>query len=162
LNAAFLAGGDLRKAAYAHWLAGDLAGADKTFDRYLDFRAKMKDSTVEWQHAAWEFSTGRKDRAIARLQKSPFPQAPVQVRVWQGDVKPPSDLDRLKQVYEATPPPADGLYRTLYAEALAARGNKDDAKKLAARWPLPDSAGDLALQSLVFPKYVALRRILGL
>jgi tetratricopeptide (TPR) repeat protein len=162
LNAAFLAGGDLRKAAYAHWLAGDLAGADKQFARYLDFRAKLKDATIEWQHAQWDYVTGRMDQAIARLQKSPLPQASVEIRVWRGDMKLPTDLDALKRAYESSEPSADGLFRTLYAEALLANGKKDDAKKLAARWPLPDNAGDPVLQSLVFPKYIALRRILGL
>jgi tetratricopeptide (TPR) repeat protein len=162
LNAAFLSGGDLRKAAYAHWLAGDLAGADKLFARYLDFRAKLKDPSVEGQHAAWEYATGRKDQAIAILQKSPSPQAMEQVRVWRGEAKLASDLDQLKKAYEASQPPGDGLFRTLYAEALAAHGEKDEAKKLAARWPLPDNAGPPVLQALVFPKYLALRRMLSL
>jgi tetratricopeptide (TPR) repeat protein len=162
LNAAFLAGADLRKAAYAHWLAGDLPGADKLFDRFLDFRARLKDPGVEWEHAAWEFATGRKDPAIARVEKMASPQASVELRVWRGDVKLPSDLDQLKKAYESAQPAGDGLFRTLYAEALVAHGNKDEAKKLAARWPLPDNAGDPVLQSLVFPKYLALRRILGL
>lgn len=162
LNPALAGGGDLRKAAYAHWLAGDLPGADKIYSAYLDFRAKMKDPSVEWQHAAWEFSTGRKDQAIARMQKSGLPQAQVQIRVWQGDVKLPSDANELKKAYEASQPASDGLYRTLYAEALAVGGNKDEAKKIAARWPLPDNTGEPVLQSLVFPKYVPLRRILGL
>jgi tetratricopeptide (TPR) repeat protein len=161
-NAAFLTGGDLRKAAYARWLAGSLGEADKIYARYLDFRAQLKDPTVEWQHAQWEYTTGGKDQAIARLQKSPTPQAAVQIRVWNGDMKLPSDLAQLKKAYEAAEPSTDGLYRTLYAEALFANGNKDEAKKLAARWPLPDNAGDPVLHSLVFPKYLALRRILGL
>jgi Flp pilus assembly protein TadD len=162
LNAALLAGADLRKAAYAHWLAGDLAGADKLFARYLDVRVKLKDPSVEWQHATWEYSTGRKDQALARLQKIATPQAAVEARIWRGDMKLPSDLAELKRAYLATEPSTDGLFRTLYAEALFANGDKDEAKKLAVRWPLPDSAGDPALQSLVFPKYLALRRILGL
>jgi tetratricopeptide (TPR) repeat protein len=162
LNAAFLVGEDLRKAAYAHWLAHDLAGADKLFDRYLSFRAQLKDPTLEWQHAQWEYSTGRTEQAIARLQKSPLPQAAIQVRVWRGEIKVPLNLDQLKKAYESSQPSADGLFRTLYAEALLASGSKDEAKKLAARWPLPDNAGDPALHSLVFPKYLALRRILGL
>jgi tetratricopeptide (TPR) repeat protein len=161
LNAAFLSGGDLRKAAYAHWLTGDLPGADKLFGRYLDFRGKLKDPLLEWQLASWEFATGRKDQAIARLEKSPFPQAAIQLRVWRGEIKLPN-ADVLKKAYDASQPSADGLYRTLYAEALAARGNKDEAKKLAVRWPLPDSSGEPFLQSLVFPKFIALRRILGL
>lgn len=162
LNAAFLGGGDLRKAAYAHWLSGDLAGADKRFARYLDFRVKLKDPTVESQHAAWEFITGRKDQALSALQKSPSPQAVEQLRVWRGEVKLPADLDQLKKTYEASQPASDGLFRTLYAEALVARGDKGEAKKLIARWPLPDNAGPPVLQSLVFPKYLALRRMLSL
>jgi hypothetical protein len=74
----------------------------------------------------------------------------------------PADLDQLKRLYEASQPGADGFYRTIYAEALLANGKKDEAKKLAARWPLPDNAGEPIIQSLVFPKYIALRRILGL
>jgi tetratricopeptide (TPR) repeat protein len=160
LNAALLSGGDLRKAAYAHWLAGDLPGADKLFERYLEFRAKLNDPSLEWQHASWEFSTGRGEQAIARLQKSPTPQNKVQLQVWQGAVH--LGLDRLKLAYEGTQPSADGFYRTFYADELLRQGKKEEAKKLAARWPLPDSAGDAVLQSLVFPKYVELRRILGL
>ena len=60
------------------------AGADKIFTSYLDFRAKLKDPTIEWQHAQWEYATGRKDQAVARLLKSPSPQAAVQIRVWRG------------------------------------------------------------------------------
>ena len=162
LNAALLSGDDLRKAAYAHWLAGDLPGADQVFHRYLEFRAKLKDPSVESQQAVWEYITGRQDQAIALLQKSPSPQAAVEMRIWRAEVKLPQELDRWKQLYETSQPASDGLYRVLYAEALVAHGDKDAAKKLAMRWPLPDSAGDLLLQSLVFPKYIALRRILGL
>lgn len=161
-NAAFLTGGDLRKAAYAHWLAGDLAGADKLFARYLDFRAKLKDRAVEWEHAQWEYSTGRTDQAIARLEKSPSPQGTMEIRVWRGEAKLPSDVNQLKKAYEGTQPASDGFYRTLYAQALLDSGDKDEAKKIAARWPLPDNAGEPVLTSLVFPKYLALRRILGL
>jgi len=71
-------------------------------------------------------------------------------------------LDQLKQGYEATLPAADGFYRTFYAEELLRQGKREEAKKLAARWPLPDSADEPVFQSLVFPKYIELRRILGL
>jgi Flp pilus assembly protein TadD len=162
LNPALTSGGDLRKAAYAHWLAGDLRGADELFQKYLDFRARLHDPSLEWEHANWEYATGRKDQAVARLKKLASPQVALELRIWQGDLKLPPDLDRLKQSYYAAQPSTDGLFRTLYAEALLAGGEREAAKKLAARWPLPDSVGDPVLQSLVFPKYVALRRILGL
>jgi len=163
LNAALTAGGDLRKAAYAHWLVSDLPGADKIFDRYLEFRARMKDPSIEWEHASWEYATGRKDQAIARLQKSRSPQDVVQLRVWNGQFEMRfKDPSQLKQGYEATPPASDGFYRTFYADELLRQGNKEETKKLVARWPLPDSAGEPVLQSLVFPKFIELRRILGL
>ncbi|HVO97701.1 MAG TPA: hypothetical protein VMT15_06520 [Bryobacteraceae bacterium] len=162
IDAAFLSGEDLRKAAYAHWLAGDLAGADAEFQKFLEFRAKLHDGTIEWQHAGWEYATGRTAQALARLAKSSPPQSIVQAHVWRGEINLPSDLDQLKKAYESSVPTADGLYRTLYAEALAAQGHRDEARKLAVRWPLPESAGEPVLQSLVFPKYVALRRILSL
>jgi Flp pilus assembly protein TadD len=163
LNAALAAGGDLRKAAYAHWLAGDLPGADKIFDRYLDFRAKLKDPSVKWQHASWEFATGRKDQAIARLQKSTFPQKEVQLSVWTKPFEMQVHDATLEQLYKASQPPADGFYRTFYAEELLNRGEREEAKKLLVRWPLPDSGADqVVLQSLLFPKFIELRRILGL
>jgi hypothetical protein len=162
VNAALLAGGDIRKAAFAHWLAGDLAGGDKLFDRYLDFRTKLKDPAIDFERAAWQFVTGRKDQAVALLEKSSFPKAQIQIRVWRDETKIPSDVGPLKRAYEGSPPTADGLYRVLYAEALVANGDREEAKKIVARWPLPDNAGEPLLQSLVFPKYVALRRILGL
>jgi tetratricopeptide (TPR) repeat protein len=157
---------DFRKAAYAHWLGGDLPGADKIFLQYLKAIAKGPlhgGAFPAWQMASWDFTTGRMEKAVADLpSKSAFPQAVDQLRVWRGEMKLPTDLDELKKAYESSQPASDGLYRTLYAEALLANGRKDEAKKLAARWPLPDNAGDPVLQSLVFPKYIALRRILGL
>jgi Flp pilus assembly protein TadD len=162
LNAAFEAGADLRKAAYAHWMTGDLPGADKVFARFLDMRLKLKDPSIALERAAWLYATGRADQAIAAVAALKLPQAVVQARVWRGDVKLPSDPAQLKRAYDSSQPASDGLFRTLYAQALFDQGNKDEAKKIAARWPLPDNAGDPVLQSLVFPKYLALRRMLGL
>jgi tetratricopeptide (TPR) repeat protein len=162
LNAAFLSGGDLRKAAYARWLSGDLPGADAIFAKYADFKTKLHDPALEWERAQWLYCTMRKDAALAQLAKSPPPQSVVQAKVWRGEIKLPSDPAQWKKAYEATNPTADGLFRALYAEALAAAGNREEAKKLVARWPLPDNAGDAVLQSLVFPKFIALRRMLNL
>jgi Flp pilus assembly protein TadD len=162
LNPVMITGGDLRKAAYARWLAGDLPGADQIFERYLDFRAKLRDPSIEWQHGSWEYATGRKDQAIARLQESPSPQNKLQLSVWTGPFALRLDRAQLKQLYETAPPSGDGFYRTFYVEELLRQGDRDEAKKLAARWPLPDSVGEPVVQCLVFPKYIALRRILGL
>ena len=163
LNPALAGGGDLRKAAYAHWLAGDLPGADKVFDRFLDFRAKLKDPAIEWEYASWQYATGRKEEAIARLQKSSFPNKDRQLSVWTKPFKMHVYDAGLEGAYRTAQPAADGFYRTFYAEELLNRGDRDAAKKLLALWPLPDSGSDEpVLQSLLFPKYIELRRILGL
>ena len=58
-------------------------------------------------------------------------------------------------------PAADGLPRTLYAGALAQAGRADEARALLRLWPLPDSPGDPVLQSLLYPKFLELRKSLG-
>src|SRR5260221_9116995 len=60
-------GVDLSKAAYAHWLGGDLPGADKVFEDFLRYRSEHQDQTVLWRHAVWEYGTGRSAQAISRL-----------------------------------------------------------------------------------------------
>jgi hypothetical protein len=84
--------------------------------------------------------------------------ARAQLAVWKDPSKLPQDLAALKQAYERTPPAVDGLPRVLYAAALAKAGQKDEAKKLIALWPLPGAESDPLLQSLVFPKYLELKR----
>ncbi len=71
-NHAFLAGTDLFKAAYAHWLGGDLKGADELMKRYLDTR--RNDPLRAWREASWDYATGRRDQAVATLRKSPDAQ----------------------------------------------------------------------------------------
>lgn len=66
-NVAFLAGQDLEKAAFARWIQGDSAGAEKLFQRFLDFRRKVKDSLVEWRLADFEYMSGNRKQAIERL-----------------------------------------------------------------------------------------------
>ncbi|MBZ5677867.1 MAG: hypothetical protein LAP61_26770 [Acidobacteriia bacterium] len=160
-SSALLAGGDLLKAAYAHWLQGDLPGADKLFFRYLAFRTEQKDVLVPWRQAVWEYSTGRRDAAVARLSSVTGPAANIaaaQLALWKDPSKLPQDPAALKQAYERTPPAADGLARVLYAGALAKAGQKDEARKLIALWPLPGLDSDPLLQSFVFPKYLELKQ----
>jgi tetratricopeptide (TPR) repeat protein len=163
-NASLLGGGDLLKAAYAHWLGGDLAGADQLSARYLQFRTQAQDKLVPWRAATWLFSTGRADRARAGLEStlpSADPQlaalARKQLEVWNSPFQLSKDLAVLKRAYDSTPPAADGLARTFYATALFETGDKDHARSLVAQWPLPESAGDPVLQAFLFPKFLALR-----
>jgi hypothetical protein len=160
-SSALLGGGDLLKAAYSHWLQGDLPGADKLFFRYLTFRTEQKDVLVPWRQAVWEYSTGRPEAAVARLSTVAGPAANIagaQLAVWKDPSKLPQDSAALKQAYERTPPAADGITRVLYAAALAKAGQKDEARKLIALWPLPGLENDPLLQSFVFPKYLELKR----
>jgi len=166
-SSAMLGGGDLLKAAYSRWLEGDLPGADKLFSQYAAFRTAQKDPLVDWRQAVWEYSTGRTDAAIARLSNmarlsnvtgAAANVAAAQLALWKDPSKLPQDPAALKQAYERTPPTADGIPRVLYAAALARAGQKDEARKLLALWPLPGAESDPLLQSFVFPKYLELRR----
>jgi len=160
-SSALLGGGDLLKAAYAHWLQGDLPGADKLFFRYLTFRTEQKDVLVPWRQAVWEYSTGRPDAAVARLSSVTGPAANVvaaELALWKDPSKLPQDPAALKQAYERTPPTGDGIPRVLYAAALVKSGKKDEARKLIALWPLPGLDSDPLLQSFVFPKYLELKQ----
>jgi tetratricopeptide (TPR) repeat protein len=160
-NPSFLGGADLLKAAYARWLAGDLVSADASMKSYLEFRAKLHDPLIVWREASWDFTTGRGEQAIAKLQNAPPNQkdlAEKQTAVWRGTVPMPNDLTALHQSYEQTEPASDGEARTFYAAALFAAGRKEEARALVALWPLPDSAGDPLFQSLVYPEFIELRK----
>jgi hypothetical protein len=80
----FLAGGDLYKAAWAQALSGDLAGADRTFGRFIVARQTARDPLVVLREAEWEFTTGRRRQAIARAMPlaAGNPIAAAQVSVW--------------------------------------------------------------------------------
>jgi tetratricopeptide (TPR) repeat protein len=172
---AFMDGVALMKAAYAHWLAarvlsptnpgGDLAGADAILRRYLDSRARSNDPSVTWRESQWLYATGRPRGAVAKLASAPDSQKALldrQLAVWRGEIRPPTDLAELKAIYDSTNPAADGLIRVIYASALLGEGKKDQARALLERWPLPESAGDPQLQSLVFPEFLELRSKLGI
>jgi tetratricopeptide (TPR) repeat protein len=161
----FLAGSTLMKAAYAHWLGGDLAGADAIFQRYRDDRVNQKDAAAPWREATWLYATGRREQASAKLMEASadLPQlVQRQLAVWRGDVQAPQDPSTLKKLYDSAVPPNDGEFRTFYAAALAAAGNKGQATALLQRWPLPESGGDPLFQSLVYPEFMELRRQLGI
>jgi Flp pilus assembly protein TadD len=160
-NSALLGGADLLKAAYSHWMQGDVPGADKVFLQYMAFRDQQKDPLVAWRQAVWEYSTGRMEAAIMRLSNATGPEANIanaQLALWKDPSKLPHDPVALKQAYERTPPTGDGIPRVLYAAALAQAGQKDEARKLIVLWPLPGAENDPLLQSFVFPKYLELKR----
>ena len=155
-NPAFLGGQSLLKAAYAHWLGGDLKGADEIASKY--FQAQRNNPGAE---ASWLFATGRRDQAVAKLQSLPDKsRVQNQIAVW--DAKLPSDLAALKARYDHTPPSSDGEVRAFYAHALLLTGQKDEARKLVALWPLPLEQGvDPLVESRVFPAFLDVRKAVG-
>ena len=159
----FLKGAPMMKAAYAHWLGGDLAGADVLMQKYLAFLAKQNDPLAVWRQSVWLYATGRQEQAIAVLAQAPPDQAATMERqraVWRGETHVPDDLAQLRTVYQNTNPAADGLPRTLYAAALVKAGKTDEARALLKLWPLPESSSDSLLQSLMYPRYLELRKAL--
>jgi tetratricopeptide (TPR) repeat protein len=165
-SSALLSGDDLLKAAYSRWLQGDLAGADQHFAQYVAFRSQQKDPVLVWRQAVWEYATGRTAAAMERLARvtGPGPAAQLasaQVNLWKDLSKLPADPAKLKPLYERTPPAVDGITRILYAAALLQAGQKDEARRLLELWPLPGLEGDPLLQSLLFPKYLELKRELN-
>jgi len=165
-SSALLSGDDLLKAAYSRWLQGDLAGADQHFAQYVVFRSQQKDPVLAWRQAVWEYATGRAAAATDRLARvtGPGPAAQLanaQVTLWKDLSNLPADPAKLKLLYERTPPAVDGITRVLYAAALLQAGQKDEARRLLELWPLPGLEGDPLLQSLLFPKYLELKRELN-
>lgn len=161
----FLKGAPLLKAAYAHWLGGDLTGADSLMQKYLATLVRQNDALAVWREAVWKYATGRSEQALALLVEAPPSQAANMERqrvVWHGGAHIPDDLNQLRTVYLNTNPAADGLPRTLYAAALVKAGKPDEARPLLKLWPLPESASDSLLQSLMYPKFLELRKALGI
>jgi tetratricopeptide (TPR) repeat protein len=167
----FLGGADAAKAAYARWLAGNHDGADQLMREYLIAQVKLKDPNTAWREAVWLYSTGRSPQAEGSLQKAlasdeipptARPLAEKQIQIWKNPPRFPTDPAQLKAIYDHTPPSQDALIRVYYASALLASGNKDEARNLAAQWPIPESAGDPVLQSFLYPKFLELRSALGM
>ena len=162
-NPGMLGGGDLQKAAYARWLAGDLTEADKIFESYLKYRSENADQTVSWRRSVWEYATGRQAAALERLKTITGPAqqlAQGQLAVLNNSAALPRDLAALESAYKRTPASSDGLVRTLYARALLGVGRREEARKLAALWPLPES-GEPLFQALLYPAYLKLKEDLG-
>jgi hypothetical protein len=62
-------------------------------------------------------------------------------------------------LYRETNPSVDGQIRTLLAWADVETGRIEEARKLVQIYPLPLSAGDPVLASLIFPRFLYLRGV---
>jgi tetratricopeptide (TPR) repeat protein len=165
---------ELLKAAQAHMMTGDLAGTDAIFARLGNGNPL--------ERAEWEFLTGRRKQALARLNTIlKDPRVGLHLLIWkaqtglgpspQGGGDPLSQaishllsgrfveaLPILEQVYRVTPPGSDGLVRTLLAWSYARTGRAQEAAKLLDLYPIPIAGnGNPVLASLVFPRFVQLR-----
>jgi tetratricopeptide (TPR) repeat protein len=68
-NPGEFAGAELIKAAQARLMLGDLPAADAIYQRYLGLLQHSQGALAGYQQAQWEFLTGRRKAAIARLEK---------------------------------------------------------------------------------------------
>lgn len=114
----FLGGGELFKAAWARLMSGDRQAAETSWQKYLEFRRSAGDPLVEYRQAEWEFLTGRRKAAIARLERvAEGPAASLarsQLSIWS---LVSGDLERARQyatrALEASRPPAARLLPAL-------------------------------------------------
>ena len=67
---AFLTGGELYKAAWAKFLAGDKAGADASFAKFSEAREEANDQQIDLFTGDWLYRTGRQKEARALLTAS--------------------------------------------------------------------------------------------
>ena len=65
----FLAGLDLLKAAMAHLMTGDVAGADTLAQQYFAARTAAKDPLVDYRKAQWAWISGRRKAACAQMEQ---------------------------------------------------------------------------------------------
>jgi Flp pilus assembly protein TadD len=63
----FESGGDFWKAAVARLMSGDVAGADKLAQQYIEGREAAKDPVTEVRRAEWSWVSGRRKSAWERL-----------------------------------------------------------------------------------------------
>jgi tetratricopeptide (TPR) repeat protein len=68
-NANFQQGGELYKAAWAKYSAGDKAAADQLFARFEAARAKSSDTLIPLIAADWLYRTGRAKEAATQLRQ---------------------------------------------------------------------------------------------
>jgi tetratricopeptide (TPR) repeat protein len=163
LDPNFLGGAPFVKAAYAHWLGGDLGGADTMFRKFTATVTAKNAPLGVWREAAWLYATGRPDQALAMLSKAPADERiRRQLIVWRNAAPLPASLENLQALYRATPPALDGARRILYASALADAGRQAEARAILKRWPLPENATEPEIDTIVFPRYLELRKRLEL
>jgi tetratricopeptide (TPR) repeat protein len=140
----FLAGGTLFKAAQARLMLRDMAAAGALFEKYAAARRQAGDPAIEFTLAQWEYLSGKRKEAIARLEpfRASVPRATMQLVVWYLDM---GDREAARATAEkapqaATAPDAELL---LMARLLAAPSASSSEWALRAEraFPAPAQTG---------------------
>ncbi len=149
----FSGGALMYKAAFSRLMLGDEKGASGLFDRYLEFRQSANDPTLEARRANWEFLTGRRKAALARLAKLETAQARGQLAILlllNGDA-----AGARKQAESAMQPPAQD--KQLASMAIFLAGPATTAaqwQEAAARVFGPASAAAIKNQFVAYGMFL--------
>jgi tetratricopeptide (TPR) repeat protein len=112
----FLAAGTLFKAAQARLMLGDAAAAGGLFEKYAAARREARDPAIEFTRAQWEYLSGKRQQAIARLEPmaASMTRATLQLAVWYLDM---GQRDAARAVVGKAPRPASAPEAELLAMA---------------------------------------------
>ncbi|HWR50621.1 MAG TPA: tetratricopeptide repeat protein [Bryobacteraceae bacterium] len=130
-NPGFLGGAALYKAAWARLMMGDFKRASAHADKFFAARVAMRDPAAPILQAQWEFVTGRRDAAVAVLEKSASPAASAHLAVWAMDA---GDRERARRLAARLPERssmAAALETALGSEVKVAPG---PARSLGLGW----------------------------
>jgi tetratricopeptide (TPR) repeat protein len=167
-------GEEFKKAAEARLMLGDLAGADALY---------KKSGAAVFEQARWEFLTGRRKSAMARLQQliptltgGPKSLALSQLSIWKVQTGAASATEarldvyallfagrfreatpKLEAIYRETNPTTDGQVRTVLAWAYVETKRIAEARDLVRVYPIPLSSGNPLFASLAFPRFLEVR-----
>jgi tetratricopeptide (TPR) repeat protein len=139
----FLAGGELYKAAWARLMQADLRGADEIFGQFLRARQAAGD-VVPYRQAQWEYLTGHRRQAMARLEQfaksTPPPVSALafsQLAIWSLEA---GDRARARQFAEAVPAASPlGAFVSFLTQPPAPAA--EWAARAARLFPQPAQAG---------------------
>jgi len=184
----FLLGSEPYKAAWANLMAGDLKSADDNFGRFLEMRRANKDMAAPYRQAQWEFLTGRRKQALARMEEISRPsQSPLaslaaqQLSIWRLELgersrqpvfsqaarpyalllsgKFQEAIEPLQASRSRTSPTSEESPDVLLAWSLIETDRWKETPDLLAVNPVPDPLRDNPFRSLSFPRIFYLRAV---
>ncbi|HBY60527.1 MAG TPA: hypothetical protein DEH78_11945 [Solibacterales bacterium] len=173
----------LWKAALAAHLAGDAKAAATHAARFLEQREKAGDPTAPLRRARWEYLSGNRDAALARLANLSGPLPALLAAAWRADVSGAGSFAKpeqkaayalellLRRRFQEAEPLLREIKATpnreisdkagfLLAGALLELGRKQEAAPVLAYWPIPDSDPDPLFETLALPRIAQWKRAL--